>query len=516
MANEQEKKFRDPKKGRNLLNTFHAELIEAMEAGLTPAWQEDWKGKTPPPLPYNGMSTNPYSGINIFLLEKDYEDKSDPRYYTFKQIDGQARINKGAKAHKIVFFDMQNQYPQRNKETNEIVRNSKGEPLMVRAPFIDVYNVFNASQTEGLPAYEPKQILERTKCYFMIHLATEVLGRERDGELFSTYGLNASGDTRYMAAVCSEISEKTVNKEYGHRTPAERALRAQIATYLICRELGVSAPLQDMYLVQTNAMRKEWLELLKNDRKAFTTAARDASSVLHTVKEIQRANEEFEKERISIREARESRQELSTKENTTGNRIEDARAPKIEVDTQGQDKTEEIAHIKQETSSIPAPGVSAADIATAKVVAQNIINNEALMKGDMVNEGHEKNALNAAIQAKRLLNKQSQLTYATERVQISKQFGRGTQIIEGAVNKSYGPGVLKLYEKTAILSLSRNLKIAYDLNDLKGQMPEANEKEIPVDSMRLNVDKTDNKETREVQIVEVQQRTGRATRENER
>lgn len=128
--------------------------------------------------------------------------------------------------------------------------------------------------------------------------------------------------------------------------------------------------------------------------------------------------------------------------------------------------------------------VSVADIETAKISAQTIINNESLMKGDMINEGHEKTAFDAAIQSKHFLN---------DMPRIQKEYGKDIKIIEGKANKYYGPGMLKLYEKTAILSLSRNLKVAYDVKDLKGQMPEAQEKAIPVHGMKLLTDENGGK-----------------------
>lgn len=483
MATEQEnKKFRDPMKGRNLLNTFHAELVEAIETGKPLSWQEDWKGEAPP-LPYNGASKNTYTGINIFLLEKDKENKSDPRYYTFKQVAGMPgiKVSKGAKASKIIFYDMDNQFqfPQRDRLTKEIVMNNKGEPIMVKMPIIDVYNVFNDSQLVGLSPHkniEPaKQRTERIS-----RLAGAVLGEERNAQLRAS----KTDDLSYSSVACVEISEKSLSDLLQHAKPAERALRVQVATYLLCREYGVAAPLRDIYKDQTEKFRKEWAALLKADRKAFTKAARDASKAIHKVLEIERTNDMGQPEQ--------------TQEKTKC------------VQQQLYPKTE---HIKQEAPSIPAADVSAADIDAAKVVAQNIIYNEALMKDDMVNEGHEKTAVDAAIQSKQFLNdRPRQETYATELTRIRKESGKDVKIIEGRINKYYGPGKLKLYEKTAVLSLSRNLKVAYDIKDLNGQMPEALEKEVPIRGMKLYVGRIGNKESRGIHITPAKENTAELER----
>lgn len=148
------------------------------------------------------------------------------------------------------------------------------------------------------------------------------------------------------------------------------------------------------------------------------------------------------------------------------------------------------------TNLVEPQGVSAADIDAAKISAQTIINSESLMKGDMINEGHEQTAFDAAIQSKQFLNDRPRHeTYATELTRIRKESGRGVKIIEGRVNKYYGPGQLKLYEKTAVLSLSRNLKVAYDIKDLKGQMPETQEKAIPVCGIKLLIDENGDRKT---------------------
>lgn len=513
MVNEQEKKFRDPKKGRNLLDSFHAELVEAMETGKTLAWQEDWKGETPP-LPYNGTTNNPYTGINIFLLERGKENKSDPRYYTFKQAEGMdgIKVSKGAKASKIVFFDMDNQFPQRDKKTKEIVTNSKGEPLMVKSPFIDVYNVFNGTQLEGLPLYIRKHELDDEKIERVSKLAGAVLGKDRNTQLRGKTALIAEftmavldddsrvrtaviSDLNYCSAACVEISGEIVDDLFKGTPAAELALRKQLTSYLLCRELDVAAPLQDLYEDQTYVFREEWAELLKADRKAFTKASRDASKALNKVREIERS---YEKPQEQTQEGIKQNSAAQHSEKTS----DVPRQPDLKIE-----------YIRQETQPMPEAGVSAADIDAAKVTAQHIINNEMLMKGDMVNEGHEKTAVDAAIQSKQFLNdRPRQETYTSELTRIRQESGKDVKIIEGRVNKYYGPGKLKLYEKTAVLSLSRNLKVAYDINDLKGQMPEARDKEVPIRGMKLFVDRTDNKETRGIHVTSAKEKTAELER----
>lgn len=128
--------------------------------------------------------------------------------------------------------------------------------------------------------------------------------------------------------------------------------------------------------------------------------------------------------------------------------------------------------------------VSDADLQSAKVAAQTIINNENLMKGSMGNEGHEQAAVDAAKASKSFLdNARSGSSFSSELSHIRREAGSSVEIKEAEVNRYYGPGQLKVYEKTAILTLSRSQKIAYDVKDLRGQYPSGTD--IKVRGMKL-------------------------------
>lgn len=83
-----------------------------------------------------------------------------------------------------------------------------------------------------------------------------------------------------------------------------------------------------------------------------------------------------------------------------------------------------------------------------------------------------------------IIDNESENTYSTELSHLQKKAGSGIQIKEAEVKKYYGPGQLKVYEKTAILTLKDNVQVAYDVKDLRGKYPPGTE--LNVRLMRNN------------------------------
>lgn len=473
-------------KGRIILNTIRKEIIEKMESMELVFWQKNWPdGQVPPPLPYNGTSNNPYSGINILLLEKN-EYKTDPRYYTFKQVQGieKAHVKKGEHAKQIVFFKVK---PEKEATENK-----------TPGAYIEVYNVFNAQQIGGLEPYSRLENQEKIGHQRIVSLIEQLfkndglfngnelsdfystsLKEEPDGAtlLFDGYAMS-----RMLLHALSKINSNSQQNyfEDGIKLSTQESMRLGISLYFASRAFGVPFEIEETaeYYYETGKINTAWGEILKKDPKELTKAARDASKALNYLLNKEREYSKELERRGDLDDINKQPEEKQDKE------IEHENIEQIT-----SEKTLSELHItkimEERRTNTGGFRISDADLETAKVAARAIINHENLMKGSMRNEGHEQAAIDAAKVSKNVLNniKPSGLSFASELSHIRQEAGPGVEIKEAEVNKYYGPGQLKIYEQTAILTLSRSEKIAYDLKDLGGTYPAG--AEIKVRGMKL-------------------------------
>lgn len=212
----------------------------------------------------------------------------------------------------------------------------------------------------------------------------------------------------------------------------------------------------------------------------ITSETEDTETTTETHKKAKAAKpltkkEATEKKQSWAQSAKTADQSSVIREDSEDQRLPETQQTKVTAD----ERREESG------GSVVGAAVSAADINSAKFVAQTIIDNEDLMKGSMVNEGHEQAALDTARASKSFLNSvKTENTYPAELSRLRKKAGPGVQIKEAEVKKYYGPGRLEIYEKTAILTLKDNVKIAYNIKDLRGKYPPGTE--LNVRLMRHN------------------------------
>lgn len=123
-------------------------IIEALEEGTAP-WQKPWINNRP----MNAVTGNYYKGINAIYLSVEGDRLSredDPRWATRKQAESEGwRIKKEAKAaHIYVLIIPENKF---------VCSGSLGKNFPVRnrkTAFRKTFEVYHASQIEGIPAYE--------------------------------------------------------------------------------------------------------------------------------------------------------------------------------------------------------------------------------------------------------------------------------------------------------------------------------------------------------------------------
>jgi antirestriction protein ArdC len=117
-------------------------ILSQLDKGTVP-WRKPWSVERP----MNAVSKRPYSGINLFLLPREYGDN---RWVTFKQADQLGgKVRKGEHGSIIVFWK---QVPLKDEETD-------GKKKTV--PILRYYTVFNVEQCEGLKltAREPVEAI---------------------------------------------------------------------------------------------------------------------------------------------------------------------------------------------------------------------------------------------------------------------------------------------------------------------------------------------------------------------
>jgi antirestriction protein ArdC len=126
------------------------EIIKVMEApGGAPPWRKSWATGGPA---WNGSSGNHYHGINQLLLS--IQPYADPRWWTFRQADYSGwKVRKGAKGVRIVKMVevSRKNADQEHAEGAEVLAVDDHKALVMKS-----YVVFNGTQIEGVPAYEPR------------------------------------------------------------------------------------------------------------------------------------------------------------------------------------------------------------------------------------------------------------------------------------------------------------------------------------------------------------------------
>lgn len=111
--------------------------------------------------------------------------------------------------------------------------------------------------------------------------------------------------------------------------------------------------------------------------------------------------------------------------------------------------------------------ISEADLAAAKIAAQEIIFNAKNFDSlpDMADEGHERTAVEAAIKSKNFIQ-----DLTADKITV----------VPAEKGKYYGPGILHVDERNAVLCLSRSLAVVYRSKDVAGRFPLGTKTDIKV------------------------------------
>lgn len=267
-------------------------IVEQLEKGVKP-WEQPWQaghaaGPVSKPLRANG---EPYKGVNVLALwltamERGYENPIYMTYNQAQELGGQVR--KGEKGTLVVYANTFTK-----TETNE-----KGEDVERDIPFMKGFTVFNVEQIDGLPEKyyakaepqhtDPLDRIEHAERYFantgadIRHGGSSAYYRPSQ-DFIQMPDLQAFRDKEaYYATLAHESAHWTKHpsrlnrdlggKRFGDAGYAVEEMVAEIGSAFVCAELGLAPEPREDHA----AYIKDWLKVLKNDKRAIFTAASHA------------------------------------------------------------------------------------------------------------------------------------------------------------------------------------------------------------------------------------------------
>jgi DNA primase traC len=283
---------------RNIQNEFAervaAELIEQLKQGTAP-FQKPWNPKMGKDMPFNHVTGQPYQGGNA--LELMMQRRDDPRWLTYRQAQSVgAQVRKGEKGVSLLKLITHTERSAKD-ENGKVIRNAAGEPLKERVrlekPYMKWFTVFNAAQVDGLPAYEKTMVMtDHSRAEKLLSSSgAQILHMDIDAAFYApgpdkivlppkeqfistgAYYATALHELGHWTGHESRLNRAMMNK-YGTPEYAREELRAEIASLMLTRELGLPHN-PDNHANYVNS----WIQVLENDPQEILYACRDASKI---------------------------------------------------------------------------------------------------------------------------------------------------------------------------------------------------------------------------------------------
>jgi len=270
---------------RNLYQEVSERIAHELETGVLP-WVQPWSQTPGRNMSVNAVSNRPYSGCNAFLLWM--LKRPNPRYLTFKQAkEAGGTVRKGEHGVPVYFV----KFLYRRGDKMKDGRIATGNVSMLRQ-----YTVFNVAQCDGLPekiVHGPDGAAptvapnpdERDASIDEFVVATGAAVREDGGAAryvpsvdyigmpkFATF----HGASHYYATLFHELGhwtghksrlDREFGKRFGDNAYAAEELVAELTSAFLCAEFNVDGELRHAGYIQN------WIKLLREDNKAFFTAA---------------------------------------------------------------------------------------------------------------------------------------------------------------------------------------------------------------------------------------------------
>lgn len=279
------------------------QIVAAIEAGSGPVEMPWHRSGVATTRPANAFTAQPYRGVNILSLwaAAALNDFTSGYWATFKQWHCLgAHVRKGEKGSPIVFYKRyvagqadQNGHPMsRNQAKAEETTTS------VRW-FARTTSAFNAEQVEGWspptpPVRSPAQILSGVEAFVarthadIRHEGDSACYRPKPDVILMpareafTGTTNSDATESYYAVLFHELThwsghhdrlDRELANRFGDEAYAMEELIAELGASFLCAENAIAnEPRPDHACYIAN-----WLEVLKNDKRAIFTVARKAS-----------------------------------------------------------------------------------------------------------------------------------------------------------------------------------------------------------------------------------------------
>lgn len=300
----------EPKTKRDFYSEITNAIVAELEKGVRP-WVKPWESNDAFPCRPLRITGEPYRGINILLLwsAAHRQGYRSPYWLTFKQAQQLGgHIRKDEKSTLVVF----------SGTLTRTGLDESGEPEEKAIPFLKAYSVFNTDQTNGLPEKYHATIKDAPPLHD--HERNETVDQfvsntnaniDHGGEraLYSPLedrihmpdlGRFKDADA-YYSTMLHELTHWTGRDErcprkfrpsiLGTANYAREELIAELGAAFLCADLHISlTPRSDHAEYIAN-----WLEVLRNDKRAIfhaAAAARNAADFLYSLQQSERAGEQ--------------------------------------------------------------------------------------------------------------------------------------------------------------------------------------------------------------------------------
>ena len=235
------------------------------------------------------------------LVVKGY---SAPIWMTFRQaLELDAHVRKGERGSTVVYA---------SKITRTGTDQETGEDCQETIPFLKSYTVFNVEQIEGLPAHfhavaeprlDPVRRIERAEEFFAAtcadirnggNMAYYNIGSDfvqmppfeafRDAE---SYYASLAHECTHWTRHKSRLDRDLGRKKWGDAGYAMEELVAELGSAFLCADLDLTPEIREDHA----AYIANWLEVLKNDKRAIFSAAAHAQKAADYLSQLQKASE---------------------------------------------------------------------------------------------------------------------------------------------------------------------------------------------------------------------------------
>ncbi|MBN8702761.1 MAG: DUF1738 domain-containing protein [Bacteroidetes bacterium] len=291
--------------------TIYQSITERIISFLT---QENLDFKKPwmnsEEVPYNPVTRNFYSGLNMLMLSLEYEQRHYKvnNWLTFKQINAQnATLKKGAKGCDIFFTSFLYVHKETKNKIQEAaykVLTENEQKNYFKESFLKRYFVFNVCDCEGLQesfllpkkcTFTPFEVGQFVKLFTNLHPDLKIIFQDQDRAYFNpTLDLIKLPETYQFEKELSfypvffhELAHWTGHSSRLNRTQindkksaqyAFEELIAELSAVFSCARMGINVPLEN-----SAAYIKTWLTALKEDNQFIFKAYRKATQATNFI-----------------------------------------------------------------------------------------------------------------------------------------------------------------------------------------------------------------------------------------